>query len=101
MNDYTWPSVFFSYFFFALSLALAVFFFIRSWRDGYWGKHSEDVKWRVFDEPQVGQTIDFRGLPSARSAPANAPLPDGRGSVTRLAQSRDREGAEGPAKRNS
>ena len=50
MNDYTWPSVFFSYFFFTLSLALAVFFFVRSWRDGYWGKRSEDVKYAVFDD---------------------------------------------------
>ena len=28
MTDYTWPSVYFSYFFFALSMGVAVFFFV-------------------------------------------------------------------------
>ncbi len=50
MNDYTWPSVFFAYFFFTVCLALAVFFFARSWKSGYWAKSSEDVKYQVFDE---------------------------------------------------
>jgi len=55
MTDYTWPSVYFSYLFFTLSLGLAVFFFARSWKDGYWNKSSEEVKYRVFDE---GSNID-------------------------------------------
>ena len=50
MNDYTWPSIFFSYLFFAISLVLAVFFFVRSWKDGYWGRHSEDVKYRMLED---------------------------------------------------
>ena len=50
MNDYTWPSVYFAYFFFTISLGLAVYFFVRSWKDGYWGKGSEEVKYRVFEE---------------------------------------------------
>ena len=50
MNDYTWPSIYFAYFFFALCLALAVFFFIRSWKDGYWGKESEDIRYHVFQD---------------------------------------------------
>jgi hypothetical protein len=50
MNDYTWPSVYFSYFFFAISLGLALFFFVRSWKDGYWGKDGEGVKYRVFED---------------------------------------------------
>ena len=25
-------------------------FFVRSWKDGYWGKHGEEVKYRVFDD---------------------------------------------------
>jgi hypothetical protein len=49
MRDYTWPSVYFAYLFFALSALLTLFFFLRSWKDGYWGKHSEDVKYQVFD----------------------------------------------------
>ena len=49
MRDYTWPSVYFAYLFFALSLALALFFFVRSWKDGYWSKESEDIKFQVFE----------------------------------------------------
>jgi len=59
MNDYTWPSVYFAYFFFALCFLLAVFFFVRSWKDGYWSKQGEDVKYQVFDgnapAPEVTQ----------------------------------------------
>ena len=36
-TDYTYPSVYFAYLFFALMFFLAVYFFIRSRRDGYWG----------------------------------------------------------------
>jgi hypothetical protein len=50
MSDYTWPSVYFAYFFFALCAGLAAYFFAKSWRDGYWGARGEDVKFTVFDE---------------------------------------------------
>jgi len=50
MTDYTWPSVYFAYLFFALSAVLCVFFFIRSWKDGYWGKSGEEIKYQVFDD---------------------------------------------------
>jgi hypothetical protein len=50
MRDYTWPSVYFAYLFFALSVALALFFFVRSWKDGYWGKDAEEIKFQVFDQ---------------------------------------------------
>jgi hypothetical protein len=50
MRDYTWPSVYFAYLFFALSVALALFFFVRSWKDGYWGKEAEEIKFQVFDQ---------------------------------------------------
>jgi hypothetical protein len=50
MTDYTWPSVYFAYLFFTLSLALALFFFVRSWKDGYWNKESEDIKFQVFEK---------------------------------------------------
>ena len=49
MNDYTYPSVFFAYLFFALMFFLAVYFFIKTLRDGYWGKNSEDAKYRMLD----------------------------------------------------
>ena len=50
MNDYTWPSVYFSYFFFFISLLLGLFFFARSFKAGYWKKSSEEIKYTVFDE---------------------------------------------------
>ena len=56
-GDYVYPSIFFAYFLFFLFLAGGIFFFIRSVRDGYWGKHSEDVKYQMMkddDESQRG-----------------------------------------------
>ena len=50
MRDYTYPSVYFAYLFFALMAALAVYFFVRSFRDGYWGEKGEDVKYRVLED---------------------------------------------------
>ena len=56
MRDYTWPSVFFSYGFFAICLGVAVFFFCKTWKDGYWRKSGEDIKYRVFEEDAGGAT---------------------------------------------
>ncbi len=50
MQDYSYPSVFFSYFLFFLMLCVAVYFCIRSRKDGYWGKRGEDVKHRMMDD---------------------------------------------------
>ena len=50
MTDYTWPSVYFAYLFFAISLGVGLYFFVRSWKDGYWGKGGEDIKYTVFDD---------------------------------------------------
>ena len=50
MKDYTWPSVYFSYLFFAICLGVAVFFFVRSLKDGYWRKDAEEIKYRMFDD---------------------------------------------------
>ena len=49
-TDYTYPSVYFAYFFFFLSFGLAVYFFIRSRRDGYWGDKGEDAKYQIFED---------------------------------------------------
>ena len=46
--DYTWPSVYFAYGFFALMFMLALFFCVRSARQGYWGKDSEAAKYHMF-----------------------------------------------------
>jgi hypothetical protein len=70
MNDYTWPSVYFAYFFFTICLGLAVFFFIRSLRDGYWTKGGEDVKYRVFDDGQEGRRLP---APAHAAPPAERP----------------------------
>ena len=50
MNDYVYPSIFFAYFFFLVLLVGAILFFIRSFKDGYWGKHSEDAKYRMLQD---------------------------------------------------
>ena len=49
-TDYTYPSVYFAYLFFFLSFGLAVYFFIRSRRDGYWGEKGEDAKFQMFED---------------------------------------------------
>ncbi len=50
MSDYVYPSVFFSYFLFLLFLVGAVYFFARSFTDGYWGRGGEDVKYRMLTD---------------------------------------------------
>lgn len=56
MNDYTYPSIYFSYLFFALMFGLAVFFFVKSVRDGYWGEESEEAKFRMLqDQDETGK----------------------------------------------
>jgi hypothetical protein len=51
MHDATWPSVFFAYLFFAIMFLLAVFFCVRSIRDGYWGRDGEEIKHRMLKDP--------------------------------------------------
>ena len=55
MNDYTWPSVYFAYFFFTICLVLALFFFFRSRKDGYWSKESEAIRYHVFEDERTDQ----------------------------------------------
>ena len=33
---------------FAVTFAGTLVLFLRSWRDGYWGKRGEDIKYQVF-----------------------------------------------------
>jgi hypothetical protein len=52
MGDYSYPSVFFCYLlFFVLGLG-ALYFLIRSVSDGYWGKHGEDMKYRMLEDDE-------------------------------------------------
>jgi hypothetical protein len=60
MRDYVYPSVFFAYFFFFLLLFGALFFCLRSIKDGYWGKESEAAKYRMLEEEETGQLTDKR-----------------------------------------
>ena len=48
--DYTYQSIYFAYLFFFLMFALAVYFFVKSARDGYWGKEGEDIKYRMLED---------------------------------------------------
>ena len=69
-GDYVYPSIFFSYFIFFLFLGGAIFFFVRSMRDGYWGKHGEDVKYIVMkddDEPYEKSLETREGEQHART----------------------------------
>ncbi len=50
MQDYTYPSVYLAYLMFAILAAAAVYFFARSFKDGYFGEESEEPKYRMLRE---------------------------------------------------
>lgn len=52
--DYTYPSVYFSYFFFLIVACGALYFFFRSRRDGYWGEEGEEVKYKMLNDDELG-----------------------------------------------
>ena len=52
MNDATYASVYFSYFLFFLLAGGAVFFFVRSLKDGYLGNDSEEPKFRMLHDDE-------------------------------------------------
>ena len=80
MSDYTWPSVYFAYLFFAISLGVGVYFFVRSWKDGYWGKDGEDIKYTVFDDGDAG---------GGHARPVVSPLLEGQRQAGRPAPHKD------------
>jgi hypothetical protein len=53
--DYSYPSIFFSYFLFFLLAFGALFFFIRSVKHGYWGRRSEEAKYRMLEDEDSGR----------------------------------------------
>jgi hypothetical protein len=65
MSDYTWPSVYFAYLFFGMCVAFAVYFFARSFRDGYWGREAEEIKYLMFEDRPLA---DARGSVSGSTA---------------------------------
>jgi hypothetical protein len=50
MHDYVYPSIFFSYSLFLLFVIGAAFFLVRSMKHGYWGKDSEEAKYRMLED---------------------------------------------------
>ena len=50
MHDYVYPSIFFSYSLFFLFLIGAIFFMVRSIKHGYWGRDSEEAKYRMLED---------------------------------------------------
>lgn len=52
MQDYTYPSVYFAYFFFLLAAVGALYFFIRSYKHGYFGEDGEEVKYRMLNDDE-------------------------------------------------
>lgn len=55
MRDYVYPSIFFAYFYFFLLLGGAIFFFFRSRKHGYWGRQSEEAKYRMMEDEEGEQ----------------------------------------------
>ena len=63
MQDYTYPSVYFAYFLFFLLAGGALYFFIRSLKDGYLGSNSEDPKYRMFKDDIGLEPTERRAQP--------------------------------------
>ena len=72
MHDYIYPSIFFSYFSSYLLLAGAVFFCVRSCKDGYWGRDSEEVKYRMLKD-DTDDRIKSRSEPMTPAKTVNEP----------------------------
>lgn len=57
MTDYTYPSVYFAYLLFVVLAGGALYFFIRTIKDGYLGPNSEEPKYRMLeDDPRDDET---------------------------------------------
>ena len=57
--DINYTAIILAYGLFGLTVGGTLFLFVRSFKDGYWGKHSEDIKYQVFDDRD---TLHERGL---------------------------------------
>ena len=66
MGDATYQSVFFSYFLFVLLAGGALFFFIRSLKDGYLGPNSEEPKYRMLRDDNMEGTNSPEGADAPR-----------------------------------
>jgi len=50
MTDYTWPSIYLANLMFLILFCGTGYFLIRSRKDGYWGKDSEEAKYRMLED---------------------------------------------------
>jgi hypothetical protein len=66
MTDYTYQSVYFAYLLFALVAGGAVFFFVRSLKDGYLGPNSEEPKYRMLEDDPLDQQVQPTGARAPR-----------------------------------
>ena len=73
MIDYVYPSIFFSYFLFFMFLAGGIFFFVRSFRDGYWGSKGEDPKYRMLEDENPVSTNSNHGSFTPTLGEINSP----------------------------
>jgi len=69
MSDYTYPSVYFSYFLFLLLAGGAAFFFLRSLKDGYLGSNSEEPKYRMLRDDNDEEPTESEGAGAPRRQP--------------------------------
>jgi len=68
MTDYTYQSVFFSYFLFILLAGGALYYFIRSIKDGYLGRNSEEPKHRMLRDDDGEDSTAHNGAEAPRSS---------------------------------
>jgi hypothetical protein len=66
MSDYTYPSIFFSYFLFFLLAVGAAYFFFRSLKDGYMGRNSEEPKYRMLEDDPADVDCEHTGAHAPR-----------------------------------
>jgi hypothetical protein len=54
MTNYNYPSEYFIYLFCFFVLTGALIVFVRTFKDGYWGSDSEEVKYRMLEDDDNG-----------------------------------------------
>lgn len=55
MKDYVYPSIYFSYFLFALLAGGALYFFVKSLKHGYLSGNTEDPKYRMLHDDEQAE----------------------------------------------
>jgi hypothetical protein len=50
VKDYYYPSIYFAYFVFFILAAGAAYFLAKTWKHGYFGRNSEEAKYRMLED---------------------------------------------------